>query len=47
MPRALPNAMHLKFNRLGAIPLQLKRQAMPARKRRAPRRRRKFLKQPV
>jgi hypothetical protein len=40
MPRPLPNALTLKFNRLALIPLQLKREAMPPKKRR-PRRRRK------
>ncbi len=34
MSRSLPNALHLLFNRLAAIPLQLKREAMPPRKRR-------------
>ena len=33
MPRPLPNALTLKFNRLALIPLQLKREAMPPKKR--------------
>jgi hypothetical protein len=40
MPRHLPKALTLAFNRLALIPLQLKREAMPPKKRR-PRRKRK------
>lgn len=40
MSRSLPNDLHVIFNRLAAIPLQLKREAMPPKKRR-PRRKRK------
>lgn len=40
MPRHLPKALTLVFNRLALIPLQLKREAMPPKKRR-PRRKRK------
>lgn len=40
MPRSLPNDLHLIFNRLAAIPLQLKREAMPPKKRRPRRKRR-------
>ena len=40
MPWSLPNALHLLFNRLALIPLQLKREPMPPKKRR-PRRKRK------
>jgi hypothetical protein len=40
MLRHLPNALTLVFNRLALIPLQLKREAMPPKKRR-PRRKRK------
>jgi len=40
MPRALPTSPTAVFNRLALIPLQLKREAMPPKKRR-PRRKRK------
>ena len=30
MSRSLPNDLHLKFNRMAVIPLQLKREAMPS-----------------
>lgn len=40
MPRPLPKALTLTFNRLALIPLQLKREAVPPKKRR-PRRKRK------
>lgn len=40
MPRPLPNALTLKFNRLALIPLQLKREVVPPKKRR-PRKKRK------
>lgn len=41
MPRFLPTALTLVFNRLALIPAQLRREPMPPKKPRRPRRRRK------